>query len=585
MRCRRLARASVKLRDVRDANGLDDARSIKRGRLDRRGKRFDWRGRARAVAPTRTRLALSALSSLLLILSFPDFNLWWLAWVALAPLLCAACAPPAPRPSSAFVLGWLCGTLYFYGSCWWLTHSMIYYGGIPAWLAYPLLAPVTIIVGLFPAACCYVVARVAQRRSVASALIIAPFTWAVCEWARLGATGQLWNAVGYTQAYAPTLIQSATWGGVYAISFLILAINSAIAYALLLRSKRAVVTSMLASLFVVALICVGAFDSWAFDLDASSSSGMPAAVVVAVQPNVTPNFERAQAETDALVARHMTMTMNALDDWEAQNRRLSSDGREFDEQTFNAWQATPRVVVFPESPMNFSYARDSEFRALIADFARQERASVIFNSLEPAPAGGAYNSAVMINDEGRLVAQYDKIRLLPFGEYVPLPRWLGGGLLGGIVGDFTPGAHYTLLPVGQAHAGVFICFESAFPSIARAFTRAGADVLINISNDGYLGKTPVLRQHLANVVFRAVENRRTILRVTNTGISARITPQGEVLDATNSFEPAARTWTITRATKGETFYTRHGDLFVALCALLTLVALATTLRRNKLIAR
>ncbi|MDQ3907034.1 MAG: apolipoprotein N-acyltransferase, partial [Acidobacteriota bacterium] len=105
---------------------------------------------------------------------------------------------------------------------------------------------------------------------------------------------------------------------------------------------------------------------------------------------------------------------------------------------------------------------------------------------------------------------------------------------------------------------------------------------INISNDGYLGKTPVLHQHLANAVFRAVENRRTILRVTNSGISARITPRGEVRDATDSFVPASRTWTITRAPAGETFYTRHGDLFVALCAIATLVALAATLKKKRL---
>jgi apolipoprotein N-acyltransferase len=561
---------------VRDAIALD-AQRLKRRRLA-------LRERARAIAPTRAQIALATLSSLLLILSFPDFNLWWLVWVALVPVMVAVCASPQPRASTAFLLGWLAGTLYFYGTCWWLTHSMIHFGGIPAWLAYPLLAPITLVVGLFPAAWCAALAHVASRRGIAAALLLAPFAWAACEWARLGATGQLWNALGYTQAYEPTLIQSASWGGVYAVSFLIVAINSALAYVLLRRDKRAFIAAVFATFVVAVMICVTAFDALTLELNREPSESVPAVIVVAIQPNVSPNFERTQTETDALVARHMTMTMAALDDWD---RKVAQppQSRTPDEQTLSAWQAPPRLVVFPESPMNFSYARDEEFRALISDFARRERASIIFNSLEPAPAGGAYNSAVMINEEGRLVAQYDKIRLLPFGEYVPLPRWLGGGLLGGLVGDFTPGANYTLLPAGQARVGVFICFESAFPSIARAFTKAGADVLINISNDGYLGKTPVIRQHLANVVFRAVENRRTILRVTNTGISARITPQGEVMDATDSFQPAARTWTITRSTGGETFYTRHGDLFVALCAFVAVAGLATTMRRTKIIDR
>src|SRR4029077_11811999 len=193
----------------------------------------------------------------------------------------------------------------------------------------------------------------------------------------------------------------------------------------------------------------------------------------------------------------------------------------------------PRLVVWPESPMNFSYGSDSQLRGVLASFAKANTTSVLLNSQEVAPNDGIYNSAVLINEEGSLVAQYDKIRLLPFGEYVPLPQWLpGAGLIRGIVGDFTPGANYGLMPVGNMRAGVFICIESAYPSIARRFTGEGADVLINISNDGYLGPTAVMRQHLANAVFRAVENNRPLLRVTNTGITAFITPQGQVRDAT-----------------------------------------------------
>jgi apolipoprotein N-acyltransferase len=554
---------------VRDAIALD-ARQIGRGRTEK------LRGMARAFAPTRARCALAALSSLLLVLSFPDFNLWWLAWVGLVPLAVAVCAPPQPRGGAAFVLGWLAGALYFYGSCWWLTHSMIHYGGIPAFVAFPLLIPGALIVGLFPALWALTLVRVCARRGASRALLVSPFAWVAFEWARLYATGQLWNAVGYTQAYQPTLIQSASWGGVYAVGFLILTINSAISFALLRRDLRAGVTAAAAALAVSIVVASSArVTTW-------HGEGAPSAVVLAVQPNVTPNFERTQDETDALVARHLSMGAGALGEWDAQagvraasaNRLESPNASEENPASNRA--TLPRVVVFPESPMNFSFGRDAGFRELVSRYAREERASVLFNSLEGAPAGGAYNSAVLVNEEGRLVAQYDKIRLLPFGEYVPLPRWLGGGMVRAIVGEFTPGARYTLLPVGDARAGVFICFESAFPAISREFTRAGADVLINISNDGYLGRTPVLRQHLANAVFRAVENQRPVLRVTNTGISARITPRGEVTDATASFEPATRAWTISRAAGGQTFYTRHGDLFVALCAVVTFLSVVSS---------
>jgi apolipoprotein N-acyltransferase len=512
----------------------------------RPGRRVRTRVRALLgdAAPTLGQAALASLSSLLLVLSFPDFDLWPLAWVGLVPLSLAAVRA---RAAQGFALGWLSGTLFFYGSCWWLTHSMINYGGIPAPVAFLLLLPPTVVVGLFPALWCALLARAASRRGPAASLALAPFAWVALEWLRLAATGQLWNAIGYSQAYQSALIQPASWGGVYAVGFLIAAVNAAVAFALLRRDRRGALTAALAVFAVASVIWHGRS---APPGDGAGARAPDAAVVVVIQPNVSPDFDRPVEEERALVARHLSMSDAAFREWDA---RADHAG-------------LPRLVIWPESPMNFRWARDAEFRETVAAFARAQRTAVLFNALEPAPAGGAYNSAVLVDERGQLVAQYDKIRLLPFGEYVPLPWWLGGGLVGAIVGEFTPGASYTLLPAGEARAGVFICFESAFPALSREFTRAGADVLVNISNDGYLGRTPVLRQHLANAVFRAVENRREVLRVTNTGITARITPRGEVLDATAGFETATRTWTVARAAAGQTFYTRHGDLFVAACA-------------------
>ncbi|MCA1556251.1 MAG: apolipoprotein N-acyltransferase, partial [Acidobacteria bacterium] len=462
--------------------------------------------------------------------------------------------------------------------------SMINYGGIPVWLAFLLLAPVTVVVGLFPAAWALLLWR-ASARWGARSLLLAPFAWAALEWARLAATGQLWNAVGYSQAYQPTLIQSAAWGGVYAVGFLIVTVNAAVAYALARRTARGLLTAALAVLLIAFAIGLAELKNF-FDVSppARSDQQEVAALVVAIQPNVSPNFERTFQENEELVARHLSMSADALRAWDETRARANAQphpatGDETTGDGSAAAAGVPRVVVWPESPMNFRWANDSQFRETVAGFAREHRASVLFNSLEPAPAGGAYNSAVLVDERGELVAQYDKIRLLPFGEYVPLPWWLGGGLVSAIVGDYTPGAKYTLLPLGGARAGVFICFESAFPALSREFAGAGADVLVNISNDGYLGRTPVLRQHLANAVFRAVENRRPVLRVTNTGITARISPRGEVSDATGSFQSAVRTWTIARAAGGQSFYTRHGDLFVALCAFVSLIGFAASLRK------
>jgi apolipoprotein N-acyltransferase len=270
---------------------------------------------------------------------------------------------------------------------------------------------------------------------------------------------------------------------------------------------------------------------------------------------------KSEPEMQQLMARHFEMTEAAL-------RQLSDDGR-------------PRLVIWPESPMNFSYGSDNPLRERLATFAKANKTSVLLNSQELALHEGIYNSALLINEEGELVAQYDKIRLLPFGEYVPLPQWLpGAGLIRGIVGEFTPGTKYQLMPVGKLRAGVFICIESAYPAIARRFSGEGADVLINISNDGYLGPTAVMRQHLANAIFRATENDRPLLRVTNTGITAFITPAGEVRDATVGFRPEVRIWTIAQTSPARTFYTQHGDLFAASCAVLSLLIFVFSFRKR-----
>ena len=193
---------------------------------------------------------------------------------------------------------------------------------------------------------------------------------------------------------------------------------------------------------------------------------------------------------------------------------------------------------------------------------------------------------MLVNEEGRLAVQYDKIRLMPFGEYVPLPRWLpGAGMVRGLVGEFTPGTRYTLMPLGNVNAeapraGVFICLESAYPHITRQFAQAGADVLVEITNDAYQGDTAVLRQHMANAVFRAVETGRPLLRVTNTGLTARITPRGEVADAVEKHTATVRTWTVARSAGDQTFYVKYGDGFVAACSLVSLLALLLTYVRR-----
>jgi len=494
---------------------------------------------------SRAELGAAGATALLLILSFPNFEFYPLAWIAFVPLLLVVARQPDPK--HAFFLGWLAGSVFFYTTCYWLTYSMIHYGELPTVLAYLLLVPAAIVVGLFPGLFAFLLA-LSLKKWGQWALLLAPIFWTALEWIRLGVTGQLWNALGYSQAYHWFLTQPARWGGVYAVSFLIVAINAAVALVILSRTRWTVVTTLAMILAVVFVIYASRgtfryFDRFSFDRDVK---------IVAVQPNVPMTAVKSLRETNELLERHFALSTRAL-------------------QSLGDTPG-PRLVIWPESPMNFTYSTDKALQERLADFTKQNHTSLLLNSQEPAPGDGSYNSALLINEEGRLISQYDKIRLMPFGEYVPLPQWLpGASLISGIVGEFTPGDKYTLMPVGNRRAGVFICIESAYPWIARRLSDDGAQMLINISNDGYLGPTAVMRQHLANAIFRAAENGKPVLRVTNTGLTALIDDRGKVIDLTGPFQTDVRVWHEPVSSSSNTFYTDHGDLFVQICTAISVL--------------
>ena len=526
----------------------------------------------RNEAPSLAEYAVALSSAVLLISSFPDFNLWPLVWVALVPLLLLVAF--RPRPAKCFFLGWLCGSVFFYGSCYWLTYSMIHTAGLSPWIAYPLLAPGAVVMGLFPAAFALLLARAVRNWGLA-ALFLAPAFWSALEWSRLQVTGQLWNAIGYSQAFHPSLIQTSKWGGVYAVGFIVVTVNALVAYVLVKRNLRTGIVS-----FVVLISIVGLIVQSNHSHSAMPQTAKPDAVVIAVQPNVPMQPVAKPSDMEALISRHLSLSSSALEQWQREGRTDNVQSDWAKSASKESRDAIPRLVVWPESPMNFAYGSDNQLRERLGAFARANNVAVLLNSQEVAPNDGIYNSALLINEAGKLVVQYDKIRLLPFGEYVPLPRWLpGAGLISSIVGNFTAGSNYPLMQLGPQRAGVFICIESAYPQIARRFTAEGADALINISNDGYLGPTAVMRQHLANAVFRAVENNRPLLRVTNTGITAFITPQGEVNDPTAGFTSEVRIWAVTSPSSGTTFYTNHGDVFAGICLVCSLMIFVLTFRK------
>ena len=511
---------------------------------------------AKSKLPSLFNSVLALISAILLTLSFPDFDFWYLAWFALIPLFFAV---ERERESiiKSFVLGWIFGICFFFGTCWWLTFAPITYAGIPSIIAYALLFGATLIVGLFPAFFA-VIFSLFLKRFGTYAVLSAPFLWTATEFLRFNLTGNNWNSIGYSQAFQPHLIELANVGGVYLVGFIIVLFNT---YLLFLLSRIILPTKPVAVQKWKNWLVLGLILSFATLLfiifepigAKKSANSIESAEVIAVQPNV-PMRGLKFGEWEKLRELHVKLAENALN----KEQRTKDKGQN-------------TLVVFPESPMNFMFEDDREFQKFIRDFAVRNNVSVLFNSAQPNLGGdNYYNSAVMIDARGNKIGQYDKIHLVPFGEYVPMPEPIAQ-FVPTMVGNFQYGNKYDLMPFGDAKAGIMICFESHFASLSREFARNGADVLIELTNDGYLGETPILRQHLANAIFRAVETNRPVLRVTNVGITAYITERGEVLDAVKPYTEDARAWTISKSDGNQTFYVKYGDWFAWLCSIVSLI--------------
>lgn len=505
------------------------------------------------VFPSPLNAALAVISAILLILAFPDFDFWILAWVALIPLFFAIEREKESWKKSFFT-GWIFGIVFFFGTCWWLTHAPITYAAFPPFLAYFLMFGVSVIVGIFPAIFGGLFS-ILLKRFGNYAIFVAPFLWVFTEFLRYWLTGNNWNAIGYSQAFSGT-VKYASIGGIYLVGFILVSVNAgltALHFKLSIKDWKPILPMpirLIVSAFIlliVFLINVPSFSERQTKANSSENT------VIAIQPNV-PMSGLTYEKYQFLLQRHIELAEIAI-------RQKTKD------------KIQKTTVIFPESPMIFQYGRDRELQEYLKNFAVRNNTSVLFNSAEMTNDGNRIlNSAVMINERGEKVGQYDKIHLLPFGEFIPFPEPFASQMPA-FVGNFEFGNEYDLLNFGEAKGGVMICFESHFGELSREYVLRGADFLVEMTNDGYLGKTGVLRQHLANSVFRAVETNRPLLRVTNVGITAYINERGEVSDAAESYTEATRIWTVSKSDGGQTFYVRYGDWFAWLCSIVSLALL------------
>lgn len=474
---------------------------------------------------------LALASSALLVLLFPRFSLVWLAPFALTPLL-IACARES-NWKKRFALGYLTGVAYWFGLCNWIQWTMAHHAGVSeivAWLLFILF-------------CLAKAAQMGVFATLAGTLFKSRFAipaiaalWVAIEWTH-SYTGFEWLNLGNAGSDMSIPLRIAPVTGVWGLSFVFALLATAIA-SLILHRPRA---QILWLLILPAL----------FFLPAPPDPERGDASAVLVQPNIDDETEW----TDQLL-RTTEQQLNLLSIGAALGHVQQAD-----------------IIVWPEAPAPF-YDTDPGFLDLTASVAKSTHAAVLTGIVAHTPTGAPLNSALLVDPNGRTVSRYDKVNLVPFGEFVPWPFGLVTRKVSSEAGDFAAGSRVVVSVLGSHREGVFICYESVFPSYIRKFAASGAEVLFNISNDSWFGKSQARYQHLQIVRMRAAENSRWILRATDNGITAAIDPAGRIVRTTEEYSELAARFPY-RYRSDLTFYTRYGDWFVLLCALLAAAALTS----------
>ena len=502
----------------------------------------------RRFRPDATTLT-AACSGGLLALAFPRPDLALLAWIALVPLLLVM----ARRP---FRSGFVAGTVFFAAILYWVNIVMTTFGhlhpvlSVLAWLL--LSAYLALYFGVATWAAC----RLRELRGYPLPLTL-PVLWVALEFLReFLLTGFPWASLGYSQHASLKLLQSADLLGVYGLSYLLVLVNAVVAEWLLTRKLPRRQQPVAAMALAAALLgMTWGYGSWRLgeDLD-SRPERLKMTVVQGNIPQDVKWLPEFQQET-VRIYRDLTLA----------EARLHKPG----------------LLVWPEAATPFYYQDANPLSAAVADVPRQAGAALLFGSpaYRQEPGGLRYlNSAFLLDREGREKGRSDKIHLVPFGEYVPLKRFLPfiEKLVVGI-GDFSPGT-INPLPLNGHRLGVLVCYEAIFPELAREWVRQGSDLLVNITNDAWFGNSSAPWQHLAMVRFRAVENRVWIARAANTGISAFIAPSGRILAATGLFVPATATVEVGLGARPG-LYARSGDLVPLLFLAVGVLWLIQTRRR------
>ncbi len=474
--------------------------------------------------------ALSLLSAALLLLIFPKFDLRFLAPIALTPLLIVMAR--TPDGWQRFVYGWAAGIFYWFFLCTWIQFVLEVHGGMGRWGGWACFFLFAVLKALHLAVFSWLAGPLMRTPYGVPAIAA---LWTGIERTH-GTLGFAWLDLGNAGIDMSVPLRLAPVVGVYGLSFVFAMLAAGLA-CVILRQPR---------VRLLPLLSLGLL--WALPPVQHRERADQTALMM--QPNIDPAFQWTSLLQERTEQRLTLMS-----------------------------QLLPApLVIWPELPAPLYFYSDREFHQAATSIA-QSHGYFLFGTVAYTSQNQPLNSAVLLGPKGTEIGRYDKINLVPFGEFVP-PVFFFVNRITQEAGDFVPGRDIKVMPAAGHRLGVFICYESAFPDLVRQFTKQGADVLINLSNDAYFGHSEARQQHLLIARMRAAENRRFLIRSTNDGISAVIGPAGEVLRALPLYQEVA-TPIRYGVVEGTTFYAEHGDWFAWTCLITGLAVSVTHLRKTR----
>lgn len=490
-------------------------------------------------------IGLAAASGGLTALAFPKFSMLFLGWVSLLPLLFIL---NHKRPRQAFLLGLVAGLTFNGILVYWIPHVPAHYGDLSIALSLMIYFLMILYLALYWAFFAWVFVRL-RRVFPNLALLVAPVLWVSLEFILTHLfTGFPWGLLGQSQHQNLPLIQLSALTGVYGISFVLVLFQSLFVLSMTSRRKAGFLAGLIGVTFIH-------FGGWA--AMKKSPPSPQAFTASAIQGNVSSDIYWDQVTTKEirrLFTRHMSLTQQAF----AQGAQL---------------------IVWPEFsvPLCFSCSHGlyEEFKQALLDFVQQTGCTLLVGTNETVSGQQGtlyYNTAMSIQPDLN-TSEYYKMHLVPFGEYTPCKKIFSFiEKVTHAIGEITPGRQHQLHRFQDWAFGSPICYEVIFPDLVRTFVRKGADFLVTITNDGWYGKSSAPYQHFAIAVFRAVENRRYLIRAATTGISGIVDPFGRVLARSPLQTQAVLTEKIVPL-GSETVYTRYGDWFCWMCLTFSLVFL------------